>query len=193
MSQTRQQQPRFDSVRAFQSWSARQPGRWELHDGEAVAMAPERAEHVRIKARAWQALDRAIVVAGLPCEALIDGMAVPGPGLRQFIPDVIVTCGDQVDPDNQTVEAPTILVEVLSPSTEPTDTGLKLESYFGLPSMMHYLIISSTTRRVIHHQRSTHPNLLTAIRHTGLIEMDPPGLNIVVEDLYRGLKLEVRS
>ena len=184
MAQVRHHGQRFETVEAFDDWVARQPDRWELHDGVAVAMAPERADHTRIKARTWQALDHAL--QGTQCEALVDGLSVPGPGLRRFQPDVLVTCGDPVGADAQVVTAPVIIVEVLSLPTENTDTGLKLESYFALPSLQHYLILSSTTRRVIHHRRSEGPSLLTRIYHAGTVELDPPGISVDVEDFYRG-------
>ena len=150
-------------------------------------MAPEWADHTRIKARTWQAIDQAL--QGTRCEALVDGLMVPGPGLRRFQPDVLVSCGDPVGADDQVVNSPMIIVEVLSPTTEDIDTGLKLESYFALSSVQHYLLLSSTTQRVIHHRRWEGPSLLTRIHHTGTIALDPPGIRIDVNDLYRGTAL----
>lgn len=192
MSQARSLLPRFHDVAAFQEWAAAQPGDWELHDGIPVAMAPERADHVRIKQQAWVALREALRQKDVRCEALIDGLAVPGPGLRRFRPDVVVSCGERLDGDSQTVDQPVILVEVLSPSTEDVDTGIKLESYLALPSVQHYLVISSITRSVIHHRRwDDGEQFLTAIRRTGVVELDPPGISIRVEDLYSGTNLDV--
>lgn len=190
MARVRHHAPRFDTVEAFEQWATKQPGRWELHDGAAVAMAPERADHARIKARAWQAIERSLSAAPTHCEVLIAGLMVPGPGLRRFQPDVLVACGDRVDGDDQIVAMPIILVEVLSSSTEYVDTGLKLESYFALPSVQHYLILSATARQVIHHRRWDGPNLLTRIHRDGAIELDPPGISIDVADLYRGTNLD---
>lgn len=57
----------------FLAWAQTQEkGRYELFRGEIIAMAPERAEHVRAKAGAWRALDAAIRRAGAPCEAFMD-------------------------------------------------------------------------------------------------------------------------
>ncbi len=84
----------FDSVEAFDRWASGQEGRWELHDGVPIAMAPERVDHARIKTRTWQALDRALRDRGSECEAILDRPLVPGPGLRRFQPDVLLTCGD---------------------------------------------------------------------------------------------------
>lgn len=82
-------------------------------------------------------------------------------------------------------------MEVLSPSTEDVDTGIKLESYMALPSVQHYLVVSTATRCVIHHRRwDDGEQFLTALRRTGAVELDPPGISIRVEDLYSGTDLD---
>jgi hypothetical protein len=51
-------------------------------------------------------------------------------------------------PDARHVESPLVLVEVLSPSTEINDRGVKLPEYLLLPSLEGALLVSSTERRV---------------------------------------------
>ena len=55
--------PQRLSREAFRRWAERQPGRYERIDSTPVRMLPEAAQHVRIKARVWAALDRAITAA----------------------------------------------------------------------------------------------------------------------------------
>jgi Uma2 family endonuclease len=65
------------TVEQFVDWAMAQPdGRYELMDGEVVAMAPERAAHALLKSRIWRALETAIAERRVPCEALPDGMTV---------------------------------------------------------------------------------------------------------------------
>lgn len=65
------------TVEEFLDWAILQPGgRYELMDGEIVAMAPEPVAHARLKAGIWRALDDQIRERGLPCEAYPDGMTV---------------------------------------------------------------------------------------------------------------------
>ena len=40
------------------------------------------------------------------------------------------------------------MVEVLSPSTKHVDTGKKLEGYFRVPSIVHYLVVDPERRMV---------------------------------------------
>ena len=48
---------------------------------------------------------------------------------------------------------PVIVVEVLSPSTAADDHGPKLDGYFALPSVAHYLILDADRRVMIWHKR----------------------------------------
>jgi hypothetical protein len=44
--------------------------RYERVDGRIVAVAPERGAHLRVKGAVYRALDRAVTLAGVPCQAL---------------------------------------------------------------------------------------------------------------------------
>ena len=169
----------------FRRWAAAQPrGRYERVAGEVMAMAPERVAHVRVKARVWQALDQAIRAAGLPCEALADGITVEVGDDTDYEPDAVVNCGEPIAGDEVAASNPVIIVEVLSPSTQSVDTGTKLTDYFKLPSVRHYLIIRADRRAVIHHRRRDDGGIETRLAAEGRIALDPPGIEIAVEDFY---------
>lgn len=190
MSHAQASLPHFDDPTDFEQWALNQFGKWELHDGVPVAMSPERSDHARIKAQCWLALRTALRGKSLSCEPFIDGLLIPGPGSRRFQPDVLVACGDRVAPGALLVEQPVILVEVLSPSTEVADNELKLESYFQLPSVQHYLLISTRKRLVLHHSRLDDGRLLTSLHTTGPIELTHPGVQISVEDVYEDVEFD---
>ena len=77
----------------FLPWAEAQGGRWELHDGVAVMMAPERVANVRTKAAAHRAMADAMAKAGLSCEAYADGLSVKVDAGAIFEPDASVVCG----------------------------------------------------------------------------------------------------
>ncbi len=56
-------------------------------------------------------------------------------------PDLIVTCTDETD--SYAITQPSLVIEVLSPSTEATDRNQKLKEYTSLPSLEYYLLVSS--------------------------------------------------
>lgn len=169
----------------YYAWALAQPrGRFERVDGRVVAMAPERVEHLRVKAAVWLALRDAIAAAGVPCEALPDGATVQVRDDTDYEPDAVVTCGDRVPDDAIAVANPVVVVEVSSPSTRATDNGAKLADYFLLPSVRHYLIVRANRRAVIHHRRADDGGVETRIVASGPITLDPPGLVVQVEAFY---------
>jgi len=171
---------------AFVEWLGSQPEspRYELVAGIPVAMAPERAAHARMKARVWAALRDAIAERGLPCEAFADGMAVPIDDTTAYEPDAVVQCGERVPDDATALPSPSIVIEVLSPSTRGRDTGAKLDDYFRLPSVQHYLLIKTERRSIIQHSRRDTGDIVTRIWQEGRIELDPPGIALEFDALY---------
>jgi Uma2 family endonuclease len=168
----------------YRAWAAAQPhGRFERHSGVVVAMAPERAVHALLKANAWLLLRQSVQAHRLPCQVFPDGMTVEIDEDDDFEPDAIVRCGDRLADDLTTVPDPLIVVEVLSPSTSATDRTTKLEKYFRLPTVQHYLIIWADRRRVVHHRRAG-GSVETAAHTEGAITLDPPGMLFDVAALY---------
>jgi Uma2 family endonuclease len=93
-------------------------------------------------------------------------------------PDVLVYCGPKVPRGVHEVPNPLVLVEVLSPSTRKRDHGVKLNGYFTLPSLSHYLIVDPDPGRLVHHKRGAadaiEPRIVTGPR----LRLDPPGLDV---------------
>jgi Uma2 family endonuclease len=170
----------------FIAWAVEQPKRprYELVAGELVLMAPERSVHALVKARVWLALHQAIEAGGLRCTAYPDGMAVKVDDSVVYEPDALVRCGEPLDGDEITITDPMIVVEVLSPSSLARDTGAKLEDYFRLPSVRHYLIVKTENRTVVHHHRKGDGTITTRIVRAGGLDFDPPGMSITVEFLF---------
>jgi Uma2 family endonuclease len=172
------------TVDEFLAWSAMQPGRFELVNGEVFSMSPERVSHGRLKFRCQKALERALTEAGLGCEVLPDGATVRIDDRTAYKPDALVYCGPPLDGEAIEVPNPVIVVEVLSPGTTAHDTGQKLAGYFLVTSVQHYLIVDPTQKAVIHHRRG--PSAIeTRIATDGTVRFDPPGLELRVPDLFR--------
>lgn len=70
-------------------------------------------------------------------------------------PDVIVVCDEPQfeDAEVDTLLNPTLIVEVLSPSTENYDRGGKFEHYRTLPSLQEYLLVAQDRCHVVHYTR----------------------------------------
>lgn len=166
------------TAEAFIAWAMSRPEgeRYELADGEVIAMAPERLAHNDAKFLIARRLAGAVEAAAVPCRVQIDGMAVRVDSRTVYEPDVIVRCGPPLPPDTVWLTDPLILVEVLSPSTCGVDVGLKLADYFRIPSLRHYLIVHPDRRVVIHHRRDEAGTIMTSILGDGPLRLDPPGV-----------------
>ena len=179
----------------FIAWALEQPsGRYELAAGEVIAMAPERAAHALVKLAAAQALQEAAAAAGLPCQVFPDGMAVRIDEGTVYEPDASLRCGPKLAGDEVELPDPMVLVEVLSPSSRAQDSGAKLEAYFRLPSVRHYLIVNTATRTVIHHARGAAGSggpIATRIHGGegagGELRLDPPGIVLRPADFFARL------
>ena len=174
------------TVDEFLAWLDEGPEgmRYELVAGQPVAMAPERAAHARLKAEVWLALRDAIKAAGLSCEALPDGMTVKIDEHTAYEPDAVVHCGARLTDNALLVPEPTIVVEVLSPTTKAHDAGAKLADYFRLTSVRHYLLVRTERPTVIHHRRADDGSIATWIVTAGALALDPPGLTVDLDRIY---------
>lgn len=176
------------TVQEFLAWAAAQPrGRYELVRGEVVAMAPERARHNLVKAAVFRALSDAVARAALPCTVFTDGMTVVIDNEHSREPDAAVQCNVATDLDSTILEAPLIVVEVASPSSERDDTGDKLVEYFTVPSIRHYLIVNPEKSVVIHHGRNDTGDISTRIVSDGEISLHPPGMAVSAKDFLAGV------
>ena len=183
------EQPRQTEFTAdeFIAWALEQPvGRFELDNGVIVALAPERVNHTRAKRNAVIALHNAIGARGLPCEALPDGASVRVNERTVYDPDALVRCGPPSPGDTVEISDPSIVVEVVSPSSRGIDRGAKLASYFSLPSVRHYLIVDIDKKVVIHHHRGEEGRIEVQVLHDGPLTLDPPGLAVDVRDIFAG-------
>jgi Uma2 family endonuclease len=163
---------------------ARGEPRYELVDGIPVAMSPERTLHRQTKLAAAIALLSAVRRAHLPCQVEPDGATVVAGSHKAYEPDALVYCGDPLPDDTTVIPNPLIIVEVISPSTGHIDKGDKLEAYFGIPSVHHYLLIYPDRRLVVHHQRTGADKFATQLAHEGELRLDPPCLTVPVAELF---------
>lgn len=175
--------PQRLSCEEFRHWAEGQPGRYERIGGEPVAMSPERIAHARLKSRLWAALDSAVRAAGIPCEALPDGITIEVDDETDYEPDAILNCGPPAPGDAVAATNPVVVIEVLSPGTQSIDLGDKLADYFRVPSIQHYLVVRARRREVIHHRRAG-AEIVTRVINLGSIELDPPGIAIELADIY---------
>ena len=71
---------------------------------------------------------------------------------RVYYPDILMTCGErnyyQYSKNQIAITNPSVLIEVLSDSTENIDRGDKLKCYRKIPSLKQYVIIEQDSKSV---------------------------------------------
>lgn len=123
----------------------------EFLDGQVWAMAGGTPEHAAIAVNVSTLLSTAL--RGRPCRVFSSDLRIriQATGLGTY-PDVSVVCGqlelDPEDPDRTTVVNPSLIVEVLSPSTETYDRGEKLSHYKRIPSLREIVLIAYDEHRL---------------------------------------------
>lgn len=108
-------------------------------------------------------------------------------------PDVSVVCEKPQFEDNtfDTLLNPTVIIEVLSPSTENYDRGKKFQSYRTIPSLQEYLLIAQDRFHIEHFVREgerwifTDASTLDAVLTLGSI-----GCTLALRDVYEKVTFE---
>jgi Uma2 family endonuclease len=121
----------------------------EYVDGEMVAMTGASRRHNLINVNIVGEVSRQL--RGRQCEAYASDMRVRVPSTRSYVyPDVVVVCGEpQLEDDYlDTLLHPTVLVEVLSESTERYDRGRKFGFYRTIESLAEYVLVAQDECRV---------------------------------------------
>ena len=125
----------------------------EYLDGRIIAMSGASLAHTFITADILTELN--IQLRGKACQVISNDMRVKtGPKGAYFYPDVVVFCGEPQFEDNvfDTLLNPTLIVEVLSPSTEVYDKGEKFARYQELSSLREYLLVAQDRVHVEHYR-----------------------------------------
>jgi Uma2 family endonuclease len=116
----------------------------EYYQGEIFAMAGATKEHNKVVANIIGELHG--FLKGKKCDIFPSDIRVYNElNTLYTYPDIVITCGEEKYLDDQfdTLLNPTIIIEVLSASTENYDTGIKFRLYRSLPSLQHYITVSS--------------------------------------------------
>ncbi len=180
-----QPQSKF-SLDEFIAWEETQPERHEFVRGEVFAMTGARRVHGLVSGNVFATLRQ--LLRGSPCRAFTESMKLKVASDVLFYPDVFVTC-DRDDLQTELVfHAPTVVVEVLSPSTQAYDRGAKFTWYRTLPSLREYLLVDPDTRELQLFRRGEQ-GLFTLHDLTGeaAVTLASLGLSLSADEIFDGL------
>lgn len=175
------------SLPDFVAWENAQPTRNEFYRGEVFAMVGPRRVHGEVVVNVLTALKHHL--KGTPCRVYSESMKLQVADDALFYPDVFVTCDAQDLRTDRIFRAPTLVLEVLSPTTAGFDRGLKFATYRRIPSLQEYLLIDPVERSVELfrrnaqglfelHDRTATPSLVLA----------SVGLEMSIADVFEGVE-----
>src|SRR3989440_1590731 len=123
--------------------------RSEYFDGEMFAMAGGTRAHSLIATNLLRELSSGLKASDCVAYNTDLRVKVEATGLLTY-PDVSVVCGEQrfLDEQEDTLLNPTLIIEVLSDSTEAYDRGKKFENYRQIPTCREYLLVSQKEPRI---------------------------------------------
>jgi Uma2 family endonuclease len=177
------------TVAEFLSWDSGDPSgrRWQLIDGEPLAMAPGSETHGAIQGELIGLLRDHLLEQRSPCRVIAEPGVVPRVRAdRNYrVPDLGVTCAKpSLD---LMVSEPVLLVEVLSPSNE-ADTRANIWAYTTIPSVRELLVVNSTRIEAELLRRDSHgvwPEQPELIGPGGTLILASVDLTLPLTALYR--------
>ena len=171
------------TVEDFLAFEAEETERYEFVDGIMRLMTGGSAAHSAIKTNATNALNDAL--RGGLCRAYVDDLKVVTKTAVMY-PDVVVTCRP-LAPDDDRVSDPTVVVEVLSPTTERHDRIAKWREYQKIGSLRHFILIEQAERRVEVYSRTETGWALTSIEPPeDTVALTSIGASLSLEAMYEG-------
>src|SRR5439155_1172548 len=162
----------------------------EYHAGEIFAMAGASENHDTITVNVTVLLGSQ--VRGGPCRLSTADMRVRIPAADRYAyPDVTVVCGERqfADGRRDVLLNPTLVVEVLSPSTEAYNRGEKAAAYRQLASLQEYLLIAQDRPHVEQYTRQPDGRWLLSETDdmAAAVHLPSIGCDLALADLYDGV------
>jgi Uma2 family endonuclease len=163
----------------------------EYYDGHMYAMAGASASHAQITVNLAGELRSAL--RQKPCGIFANDLRVRVPPARFYTyPDVAVVCGPMQFADDQkdTLLNPTLLIEVLSTSTESHDRAFKFDRYAEIESLRELALVSQFVPRIEVFRRQE-SNQWLFVKVTGLessCTLESVGATIPLSEVYHRIE-----
>lgn len=163
----------------------------EYVNGQIVAMSGASFAHNFITANTANQLYNQLMDS--ECRVATSDMRVKVTEIDSyFYPDVVVVCGEPRAEDDtfDTLLNPTLIVEILSPSTETYDKGEKFEHYQQIAFLKDYILISQDKVCIEHYCREGSKWLQTEFAELeDVLSLRSIGCELRLQDVYRRVEV----
>lgn len=178
-----QEAPRHMSVEQWRELVRTSELKYEYRDGWVYAMAGGSADHSRIAINVIRALEDGL--GDRPCLVYNSDMAVRLSASAYTFPDATVTCDEHDQGQVPEIQAPRVIVEVLSDSTERDDRTDKFALCRTCPTMQEYVLIATRYQGVEIYRRAPGDWTTHAYKPGEIVEFRSIDVRIPVSALYR--------
>ena len=163
--------------------------KYEYHDGQVVAMADEIGEHRLISGNAYAEMKFGLRKSNSDYIAMNDDVKLYIESSNKYLyPDAAVVYGELERIDNYTdsINNPTVVIEVLSKSTESYDRGDKFFIYQKIDSVKEYILINQYKPEadIFVRQQSGSWDINRIEGLDKQLEIGSLGLSISMKDIY---------
>lgn len=187
--------PAYMTLDEFLVWDAPGPERWQLVDGEPMAMAPGSRTHGAIQAELARLIANHLVERGLPCSVVTEPGLVPRvrANINFRVPDLAVTCAPY-EKEEQALSGAVLVVEILSPSNK-AETWSNVWAYASIPSVKEIAVFHSVRIGVELLRREADGSWpeTPALIEAGDVTFESVGFTFPVEAAYRTTRLGERT
>ncbi len=168
-------------------------GRYEYFDGEVIEMGGGSPEHSLLWNRIGRLLGNQLEPKG--CSVYNSEVLIKVPAMLPYrYGDVSALCGKPIYEDlgNQRLLVnPTLIVEVLSPSTEKFDRDLKFKAYKSIESLQVYLLISQSQKFVTLYTKYNEKFWFQSEYVEGeTLKLESLECELSVDEIYQGIIFE---
>lgn len=178
------------SFEEYAEIASRSPNRIELWEGVILDMSGGSPRHSAICSNIGRVLGSQL--RGKPCRVFEANLKVRAvKANRTTYADVTIVCGplelDPADKTRQTVLNPTVLVEVLSPSTEADDRGPKLDCYQNIASVRAVVLVAQGDPEVTLFERAADGAWSQVSQQSGAVTLSAIGCTLPLAEVYEDL------
>lgn len=162
----------------------------EYYKGEVFAMSGASLKHNRIQSNLIGEIHH--YLKGKSCDVFGSDLRIHIPSNTLFTyPDAVIVCGDLqlLDDSFDTILNPTVVFEILSPSTQSYDRGDKFNLYRNIDSLKEYILIASETISIEQYIRQENGQwVLGELKNEeDVMRLGSIGFELPLTDLYRGV------
>lgn len=166
--------------------------RYEYHDGQMFAMSGSTALHSQLLVNLT--IEVGTGLRGTACRAYLNDfrVVIEAADMATY-PDLSILCSPIIPSARykNSCTNPTVLFEVLSPSTEAYDRGAKFQQYRKLSTLREYVLVSQTEHAVdLFRLEEGHWLYFPIHGEDAVLSLASVGIEISLGDIYRNVSFD---